>query len=98
MQPDIRLLDGGPEVLRGCQSGLHQPLQSAQFVGEPLFSATRLIESSMAWSRSSNWIPSPSSGGRPPSLSPPSLAPPSTRTPSPSPPYPPPPPPSSSPP
>lgn len=47
VQPDIGLSDRRPELLRRRQSGLHESLQLAQFVGEPLFSATRLIESSM---------------------------------------------------
>ena len=52
VEPRIRLPDGRPELLCHCQSSLHKPLQSAEFVGKPLFSATRLIESLMACSRS----------------------------------------------
>src|SRR5258708_29031900 len=61
MHPRIGLLDGRPEVLCRRQSGLYKPLEAAEFVGKPLFSSTRLIEPSMARSRSSNWRPSASS-------------------------------------
>src|SRR2546425_2075103 len=54
MHPRIGLPDGRPELLCRRQSGSHEKFQSAEFVGEPLFSATRLMESEMACSRSSN--------------------------------------------
>lgn len=69
MQPEIGLSDRRPELFRCPQSGLHKSLQSVQFLGEPLFSATRLIESSMACRRFSTWSPSASSGGCPSSVS-----------------------------
>src|SRR5260221_7741039 len=69
MYPRIGLLDGRPQFLCRRQSGSHKPLETAEIVGEPLFSATRLIESSMAWSRSLSFNPSASRGGRPSSVS-----------------------------
>ena len=69
VQPDVRLSDRCPELLCCPQSGVHELLQLAQFVGKPLFSATRLIEWSMASSRPSTWSPSASSGGFPSSVS-----------------------------
>ena len=69
VHPGVRLSDRRPELLGRRQSGSHKPLQLAQFKGSPFFSATRLIESSMLWSRSSNWSPSASSGGFPSSVS-----------------------------
>jgi len=48
VQPTVGLPDGRPELLRCCQSCSHEPLESAEFVGQPLFSATRPIESSIA--------------------------------------------------
>ncbi len=69
MHPRIGLLDGRKEVLCRCQSGSYEVLETAEFVGEPLFSATREIESSMAWSRFLSFNPSASRGGRPSSVS-----------------------------
>jgi hypothetical protein len=48
MHPCISLLDGRPKVLCRCQPGLHKPLETTEFVGKPLFSSTRLIESEMS--------------------------------------------------
>jgi hypothetical protein len=48
MQPRIGLPDGWPQRLRRLQSSLYKLLEAAEFVGKPLFSTTRLIESSMA--------------------------------------------------
>src|SRR3989440_10509849 len=66
--PSIGLADGRPHGRCGLQSHLHEPLQMAQLNREPLFSATRRIESSMAWSRSCNLRPSASRGGFPSSV------------------------------
>jgi len=48
MHPCIGLLDRRPEVLGRRQSGLHEPLETAEFVGKPLFCSTRAIESEMS--------------------------------------------------
>src|SRR5947207_3743041 len=68
IDPLIGLLDGRPHGFCGLQSALHEPLQTAQLIREPLFSATRRIDSSMAWSRSCNLSPSASRGGFPSSV------------------------------
>ena len=69
MHPPIGLLDSRPELLCRRQSGLYEPLETAEFVGDPLFCATRAIESEISWSRSLSFNPSASRGGRPSSVS-----------------------------
>ena len=48
MDPHIRLLDGREGALCRRQSDLYESLETAEFVGEPLFCATRAIESEMS--------------------------------------------------
>jgi len=69
MHPPIGLLDGGEEALRRCQSGSQHVLETTEFVGEPLFCSTRVIESEMLCRRSLSRNPSASRGGRPSSVS-----------------------------
>jgi len=69
MHPPIGLLYSRPELLCRRQSGLYEPLETSEFVGEPLFWATQAIESEISWSRSFSFNPSASRGGRPSSVS-----------------------------
>jgi hypothetical protein len=63
------MLDSRPELLCRRQSGLYEPLETAEFKGSPLFWATQAIESEISWSRSFSFNPSASRGGRPSSVS-----------------------------
>lgn len=68
VHPRIGLLDGGEEALDCRQSSSHQVLETAEFVGEPLFCSTWAIESEMSWRRSLSFKPSASRGGFPSSV------------------------------
>lgn len=67
--PGIDQLQRRPQAFRSLEACFQQSLQSLQFFGEPLFSATRSRLVAIAERRLCSLSPDASSGGRPSSVS-----------------------------
>jgi len=68
MNPAIGCADLRPQLRRAGEATLQNAPQPPQFGRKPPFSATRSIESAMAWTRSWSVSPDAANGGRPSSV------------------------------